>query len=111
MSRKVNKFHKIFAISGFTGFIGSNFFNLLRLKRFKKIYLISRSSMHLPKNFKNCVVINVGKKYENIKKFKKKLKTIDVFYHFAYQNDSLVSTKRIDCDLANNLNPIKKNIK
>jgi len=108
MSRKVNKFHKIFAISGFTGFIGSNFFNLLRLKRFKKIYLISRSFMHLPKNFKNCEVINVGKKYENIKKFKKKLKTIDVFYHFAYQNDSLVSTKRIDCDLANNLNPIKK---
>ena len=74
MSRKVNKFHKIFAISGFTGFIGSNFFNLLRLKRFKKIYLISRSSMHLPKNFKNCEVINVGKKYENIKKFKKKIK-------------------------------------
>lgn len=108
MSKIIDNSHKIFAISGFTGFIGSNFFNLLRLKRFKKIYLISRVPMNLPENFKNCEVINVGKNYRNIKKFKKILNTIDIFYHFAYQNDPSISKKKIYCNLFNNLNPIKK---
>jgi UDP-glucose 4-epimerase len=108
MSRKVNKLDKVIGISGFSGFIGSNFLNTLSIKKYKKIYLITRGPINSPKLFKNCEVIKVGENYKNIKNFKKKLKTIDIFYHFAYQNNVSASIKRINYDLYNNLTPIKK---
>jgi nucleoside-diphosphate-sugar epimerase len=96
----------IIAITGYTGFIGSNFLKNINHNNFKKIYLISRKKKK-NKSLKTYKYIRAGYNFKNLIKYKNELSKVDFFFHFNYQNNFIFSNNNPRIDKELNLNPIK----
>lgn len=102
----LNNKKPIIAITGYTGFIGSNFLKKINHNNFKKIYLISRKEKK-NESLNTYKYIRAGYNFKNLIKYKNELSKVDFFFHFNYQNNFIFSNNNPRIDKELNLNPIK----